>query len=59
MCHKCENDSEYKKEFQHTRYCDDWWEDTSHGGRAGDIEHDQNSQKREKENEQVRNNEFF
>lgn len=32
MCKKCRNNPKNRN----TRYCDDWWDDTSHGGYKGD-----------------------
>ena len=34
MCEKCCLE-EWRR---HTRYCDDWWDDSSHGGYKGDRE---------------------
>ena len=49
MCEKCIKNPEN----HHTIYCDDWWDDTSHGGYKGDRqlkkEHDERK-KRENKN---------
>ena len=34
MCDKCEE----QPELRNTRYCDDWWDDSPHGGYKGDRE---------------------
>jgi len=35
MCEKCKKDPQ----IRNTRYCDDWWDDSSHGGYKGDREY--------------------
>jgi hypothetical protein len=32
MCYKCEE----QPELRNTRYCDDWWDDSPHGGYNAD-----------------------
>lgn len=41
MCKKCTKNPNNRN----TRYCDDWWDDISHGGYKGDRE------RKEKDNE--------
>ncbi len=37
MCEKCRKNPNNRN----TRYCDDWWDDTPHGGYKGDRERKQ------------------
>ncbi|MHC4311274.1 MAG: hypothetical protein ACYSW3_02240 [Planctomycetota bacterium] len=44
MCKKCDRNPRNRN----TRYCDDWWDDISHGGYKGDRKHKQRDYERDK-----------
>jgi len=50
MCDKCK---EYP-ENRNTRYCDDWWGDSPHGGYKGDAERKEKYAERAREDENTR-----
>jgi hypothetical protein len=43
-------------ENRNSRYCDDWWKDTSHGGYAGDRALKDNRTEHQKENDKYEEN---
>ena len=47
MCKKCESNPQNRN----TRYCDDWWDDSSHGGYKGDRELKEEHARRRKRNQ--------
>ena len=44
MCDKCKDDPTRRN----TRYCDDWWDDSSHGGYKADRARKQRDYERDK-----------
>ena len=50
MCDKCKEHPENRN----TRYCDDWWDDSPHGGYKGDAERKEKYAERAREDENTR-----
>ena len=52
MCEKCRKNPQNRN----TRYCDDWWDDISHGGYKGDRKLKEEHARRQKEIEECDKN---
>lgn len=54
MCEKCKENPG----LRHTRYCDDWWDDSSHGGYKADRKYKEDAM-REKKQEETENKKYI